>query len=186
MPLILLENALLGLLLVGPLGRDLPLFFVFMENPMSLLSLSQLGDTMEKVAQGALSFTINDGPLAVKNCIDTGLSTVGTQTHGWAREVAQLALAAWRNRWGGSRPRKLVTCNQTVPITGTTGQSRTGLRAQSKVIWFPVSPATKEEQGSGKLRNKLFSRKPHAMFESTRENLAHQLRQIRPLRFPGP
>lgn len=40
---------------------------------MSLLSLSLLGDTMEKVAQGALwSFTINDGPLVVKKCIDTG------------------------------------------------------------------------------------------------------------------
>lgn len=56
---------------------------------------------MEKVAQDALwSFTINDGPLVVKNCIDTGLSTVDTQTHGWAREVAQLELAAWRKRWG--------------------------------------------------------------------------------------
>lgn len=35
-----------------------------------------------------------------------------------------------------------------------TGQNQTGLAAQSKVILFPVSPAAKEEQGSGKFRNK--------------------------------
>lgn len=85
----------------------------------------------------------------------------------------------------GGSPGKLMTNKQIVPMTGITGQSQTGLVAQRKVIWFPVSPVTKEEQGSGKLRNKLFSRKPHAMFESTKETLAHRLRQIRPLRFPG-
>lgn len=60
------------------------------------------------------------------------------------------------------------------------------LVAQSKVIWFPVSSATEEEQGSGKLRNKLFSRNSHATSGPTKETVAHQLRQIRPLRFPRP
>lgn len=104
----------------------------------------------------------------------------------------------WQGRWSswpwqpgergggeGGSPGKLVINKQIVPMTGITGQSQAGLVAQSKVIWFPVSPATKEEQGSGKLRNKLCSRKFHAMFESTKETLAYRLRQIRPLRFPG-
>lgn len=53
-----------------------------------------------------------------------------------------------------------------MPITGTTGQSQTGV-AQSKVIWFLFLQLQKRNK-AGKLRNKLFSRKPHAMFESTK------------------
>ena len=80
---------------------------------------------------------------------------------------------------------EIITTDNTVSIIGTKMQSQMGT-----VVWCTGDLVScflraRRRTMQWEVENKWLSRKPHATLEP-QGNLAHRLRQIRPLRFPGP